>query len=99
MLMKSTIIAAAAVATIMATPALAQRGTHRSYGWGAYAQGNAYRSGDFSSCRRAHSPNPAWDVCSSGAATHKGSPYVGSDPDPRVRSQLQWDPSQGGGDR
>jgi hypothetical protein len=31
-----------------------------------------------------HSPNPAWDVYDNGH-------YVGSDPDPNVRMQLQFD--------
>jgi hypothetical protein len=33
---------------------------------------------------RQHSPNPAWDVYDNGR-------YVGSDPDPNVRMQLQMD--------
>jgi hypothetical protein len=35
--------------------------------------------------QRQHSPNPAWDVYDSSGH------YVGSDPDPNVRMQLQFD--------
>jgi len=34
--------------------------------------------------QRQHSPNPAWDVYNDGH-------YVGSDPDPNVRTRLQMD--------
>ena len=100
-MVKSTMIAAAAVAVVTATPAFAQWGTYRGPGWSGagprvYAQYYGPRGWGISQCRRQHSPNPAWDVCDPGAASFKGTPYVGSDPDPRVRQQLQWDPSQGG---
>jgi hypothetical protein len=39
----------------------------------------------FAATKRQHSPNPAWDVYDSSGH------YVGSDPDPNVRMQLQFD--------
>jgi hypothetical protein len=91
-----TVVAIVALAALVATPAAAR--TKKSQARGAYASepyGGAY--GPYGNgCPRAYSPNPRWDVCSSAKAAQGGSPYVGSDPDPRVRSQLMWDPLQGG---
>jgi hypothetical protein len=42
-------------------------------------------SAAFAATKRQHSPNPAWDVYDTSGQ------YVGSDPDPNVRMQLQSD--------
>ena len=42
-------------------------------------------SGSLAATKQQHSPNPAWDVYDSSGH------YVGSDPDPNVRMQLQFD--------
>ncbi len=54
------LVAAAVIATVIASPALAQGAPQH----------------------RQHSSNPAYDV-------YVGGQYVGSDPDPNVRAQLQ----------
>ena len=54
------LVVAAAIATVIASPALAQRAQQQ----------------------RQQSPNPAYDV-------YVGGRYVGSDPDPNIRAQLQ----------
>ena len=54
------LVVAAAIATVIASPALAQRAQKP----------------------RQQSPNPAYDV-------YVGGRYVGSDPDPNIRAQLQ----------
>jgi hypothetical protein len=111
MAIKTTMVAMAALAVAVTTPALARNAQYRAQAsfnsgapFGAYAQGaplgayaqayGAYGS-TWSGCERAHSPNPAWDVCEPGKAAQSGSSYVGSDPDGRVRAQMQWDPRQG----
>jgi hypothetical protein len=112
---KVSLVAIAALATVLATPALAQQRAYRAAGWygpywGAYAQDyraygpygayardyygayGAYAS-TWSGCGRPYSSNPGWDVCSQGAAVTKGDAYAGSDPDARIRQQLQFDTS------
>jgi hypothetical protein len=94
------IIATAALVTLVATPALAQyrdraddwrsSEAYRSYGLApdagaAYAR--PYASDYYGSGAR--SPNPAFDVFDTRGR------YVGSDPDPRVRSELARDPAYG----
>jgi hypothetical protein len=54
------LVAAAVIATVLASPALAQRAQQQ----------------------RQHSPTPAYDV-------YVGGQYVGSDPDPNIRAQMQ----------
>jgi hypothetical protein len=54
------LVAAAVIATVIASPALAQRPPQH----------------------RQHSSNPAYDV-------YVGGQYVGSDPDPNIRAQMQ----------
>ena len=54
------LVAAVVIATVIASPALAQRAPQP----------------------RQHSSNPAYDV-------YVGGQYVGSDPDPNIRAQMQ----------
>jgi hypothetical protein len=81
------LLAALALATLVASPALAQdpparaskaRQTHSTPAAGAYNQDGRTDS------RSRHSTNPAHDVWSNGA-------YLGSDPDPRIRRELARD--------
>ena len=89
----ATMSLAAGVAALLASsPALAQNGTHRhtarhpsaaSQSYGAYAAQPGVNS--YGRATPSNSYN-AYDT--SGR-------YIGSDPDPRVRSQLSNDPTQG----
>jgi hypothetical protein len=54
---------------------------HRDNGASAYGAAFGARA---TAVQHQHSPNPAWDVYDNGQ-------YVGSDPDPNVRMQLQMD--------
>jgi len=88
----ATVSLAAGLAAIVASPALAQNGTHRhsrdpyaaSNPFAAYAapynNGSSYRQAQRPSARGS---NDVYDV--------RGH-YVGSDPDPFIRSQLARDP-------
>jgi hypothetical protein len=79
------LLATVALAALLTSSAHAQYGAWRGY-YGAYAQvppNAAYRSYGF---YRSPYPYSVYDA--------RGR-YVGSDPDPRVRSQLAQDPSQG----
>src|SRR5215471_2404851 len=98
-------LATIALATLVSSSAHAQYGNrqgyygayarvppysvYRSYGYyGAFAQAPYFRTPGFYDLYGRRSPNPysVYDV--------RGV-YIGSDPDPRVRSQLANDPGQG----
>ena len=77
-------------AALFTSPALAQYryGGWRSPYYGAYAQAPYFRTPGFYDLYGRRSPYPysVYDV--------RGA-YIGSDPDPSVRSQLAQDPTQG----
>ena len=73
------LIATIALATAVATPALAQTAGRRIPQQNL--QGDQFYG---RSVERPHSANPAYDV-------YEGGQYVGSDPDPNVRLQLRRD--------
>ena len=75
------VIAAAALAAVLASPALgeARSKKERNPTWPQHSGQSAPPA------HRAHSPNPAWDVYRSNGR------YVGSDPDPSIRSKLLLD--------
>jgi hypothetical protein len=91
----ATVSLAAGLAAIIASPALAQNGTHRqsrdayaaSNPFAAYAapynNGRSYRATQRPSARGSYD---VYDI--------RGH-YVGSDPDPTIRDQLARDPGQG----
>jgi hypothetical protein len=86
-----TLLATVALATLLSSSAHAQNGVWRGgyYGaYGAYAQAPYFRSPGFYDLYGRRSPYPysVYDV--------RGQ-YIGSDPDPTVRSQLARDPTQG----
>ena len=71
-----TIITTVALATLIASPALAAQKKHsRNNSPEAYAQAQQWQT-------QRHSTNPRFDVYQNGE-------YVGSDPDPMIRFQLQ----------
>ena len=74
--MKS-IVTIVALATLIATPALAAQKKHsrNAISQEAYAQARQWQT-------QRHSPNPRFDVYYNGQ-------YVGSDPDPMIRFELQ----------
>ena len=96
---------AAALATLIASPAFAQYqdpymyqqqyGAYSGYAPSAYqsygyvAPGEAYAQGPYAGAYFGRSVNPSLDVYSTRGR------YIGSDPDPRVRSELSHDPTQG----
>ena len=86
----TTVSLAAAVAAVVASPALAQNGKHRQ-ARDAYAASNPYGAyaAPYASYRTQRPSARAFSVYDT-----RGQ-YVGSDPDPTVRSQLAHDPTQG----
>ena len=84
---KTMLFATVALAAAVASPALAQTTDwtqqRRLQNPDAFAYSNSVRE------RGRHSANRAFDVYDTSGR------YVGSDPDPSVRSQLAHDPSQG----
>jgi opacity protein-like surface antigen len=82
------LLATVVLATLLSSSAQAQNGVWRGGYYGAYAQAPYYRTPSTYDLygRRAPYPYSVYDT--SGR-------YVGSDPDPTVRSQLARDPSQG----
>jgi hypothetical protein len=87
----ATVSLAAAVAAVVASPALAQNGKHRQVR-DPYAVSNPYAAfaAPYSNGYRAQRPSArGYNVYDT-----RGQ-YVGSDPDPTVRSQLAHDPTQG----
>ena len=86
----TTVSLAAAVAAIVASPALAQNGKHRQ-ARDAYAVSNPYGAyaAPYGSYRAQRPSARSYSVYDT-----RGQ-YVGSDPDPTVRSQLAHDPGQG----
>ena len=98
MLIKTMMAAAVGLTAVVATPAFAQDRTDRPYAGpqydpDAYAQDPAAGRNP-SGCRFTHSAHPNWDVCDPGAAAINGNGYIGTDPDPQVRQELQDDPSE-----
>jgi hypothetical protein len=92
------LIATAALATLVTSSALAQTlwraepPPYLSYGqvWVAPGQAYAQQIQPYAFIYYyGRSPNPAWDVYDIRGG------YVGSDPDPRVRSHLARDPTPG----
>ena len=85
----TTIVTPAAVLTVLATPALAH-GTGMRSGYYSMPLQTSRPEEAFAqsrlSTRRSHSTQPVYDVYDT-----RGK-YVGSDPDPLVRAQLQRDP-------
>jgi hypothetical protein len=91
----------AALVTLIASPAFAQYqdpyqyGQYSGYGPSAYqaygyvAPGEAYAQGPYAGAYYGRSANPAFDVYNTRGR------YIGSDPDPRVRSELARDPAYG----
>jgi hypothetical protein len=73
------LLAAAALATILATPAFAQMAPR------PYAPQNNFSQTDRNYVRQRHSVNPNYDVYEQGQ-------YQGSDPDPNIRSQIRREP-------
>ena len=86
----TTVSLAAAVAAVIASPALAQNGKHR-HSRDAYAASSPYASyaAPYGSYRAQRPSARGYSVYDT-----RGQ-YVGSDPDPTVRSQLAHDPTQG----
>ena len=82
------LLATVVLATLLSSSAHAQNRVWRSGYYGAYAQAPYYRTPGFYDLYGRRSPYPysVYDV--------RGR-YVGSDPDPTVRSQLARDPPQG----
>jgi hypothetical protein len=85
-----------AVAVTLATPALSQtpdgaaQGNQRTNDSNSYQRGlNTARNNENNRIREQRSTNSRYDVYS-----QRGE-YIGSDPDPVVRNQLERDPSQG----
>jgi hypothetical protein len=94
-----TLFATVALATLLSSSAHAQygvwRGYYRAYAqvpspyaayYGAYAQAPYYRTPGFYDLYGRPSPYPFSVYDTRGQ-------YIGSDPDPRVRNQLQRDPT------
>jgi hypothetical protein len=79
------LITAAALAALAATPVIAQTAEQSTLGPRASASQLNTRN-----LRQQHSPNAAYDVYSTTGR------YVGSDPDPQVRTMLQLDQFQNG---
>ena len=82
------LIAAVALASVISSPAFAQHRVVRHNGSDAYAAYSSSPDGRPDLYRapvRPHSSNPAYDVYDTEGH------YVGSDPDPRVREELQFD--------
>ena len=82
---------AAALAAVIASPALAQNGTHR-HSRDSYAASNPFAAyaapyGSY----RAQRPSARGSY----SVYDTRGQYVGSDPDPTIRSQLAHDPGQG----
>jgi hypothetical protein len=89
----ATMSLAAGVAAIVASPALAQSGTHRQ-ARDPFAAGNPYRAyaaAPYNNYRRAQRPSARGSYSVYDIRGHR----VGSDPDPTVRDQIAHDPSQG----
>jgi hypothetical protein len=89
----ATLSVAAAVAAVIASPALAQSAKHRHHVRAPYAASNSYAAyaaapyGSYQPARpSARGSYSVYDI--------RGN-RVGSDPDPTVRDQLAHDPSQG----
>jgi hypothetical protein len=83
------IVAGVAIALAAAPPAFAKAKARHGHVHAAQAVHAQPRSWDAQPVRSAHSPNPQWDV-------YRGGHYVGSDPDPHVRSMMRLDnPSRG----
>jgi len=77
------LVVAAALAVTMATPAFAQSSSYPSIQYqGARAQALPQNTSQQQRTRVPHSSNPAYDV-------YVGNEYMGSDPDPRIRSELR----------
>ena len=89
MSMKTMMVVAATLATVLASPALAQSANgHVPYDLYS-AQARHTQTYSRQQARRP-SPHRSWNVY--GTDGH----YIGSDPDPDVRNQLEHDPGQGG---
>ena len=89
----ATMSLAAGVAAIMASPVLAQSGTHRQPR-DPFAAGNpygAYAAAPYDNYRPAQRPLARGSYSVYNIRGHR----VGSDPDATVRDQLAHDPSQG----
>jgi hypothetical protein len=87
------ILAVTALAILIATPAFAQsKKADASKANKSYASATADTRAMNRAWEPAHSINPAYDVYVNGE-------YVGSDPDPRIRSTLrdEWRGRAGGG--
>jgi len=83
----ATMSLAAAVAAVIVSPALAQNGTHR-HARDAYAASNPFAAyGSY----RAQRPSARGSY----SVYDTRGQYVGSDPDPTIRSKLAHDPGQG----
>ena len=78
---------AIALAAVLASPAFAQSAAQRNGAYGAYAR----QILPYVRETRRHSANPAWDVYDDAGR------YVGTDPDPTIRSTLARDPNEGRG--
>jgi hypothetical protein len=94
-----TLLATVALATLLSSSADAQYGARRGYRayaqvppysayYDAYAQAPYFRTPGFYDLYGRASPYPYSVYDTRGR-------YIGSDPDPRVRSQLSQDPTQG----
>jgi opacity protein-like surface antigen len=83
--MMKSLVAVVALAAVVATPALAQTASRR----GQLQPGQAQYNGSYErSDGQRHSSVPSNDVYENGR-------YVGSDPDPTVRLEMQRDNHQG----
>ena len=90
------LLASIALASVVTVPALADS-VNKSQNQAMNARASmqpANAMAQSAPLRRAHSPNPGWDVYDSQGA------YLGSDPDPRIRSELRRNPpnADGAGD-
>lgn len=81
---KQVSVGVVAVATLIGAPAMAKSKHEPIHHHAAGLHQDAARAA-FASAVRRHSPNLAWDVYSETGT------YLGSDPDPRIREQLEWD--------
>ena len=75
----------------IASPAFAQTADHEQRA-AKRAAGDTHATASTQNPRAHHSPNPAYDVYG------RSGGYVGSDPDPQVRTMLQFDAANEGND-
>jgi len=90
----TTVSLAAAVAAVIASPALAQSGKHRNHVRAPYAASNPYAA--YAAAPSGGSYRPVRPAARGSYSVYdvRGN-LVGADPDPTIRDQLARDPTQG----